>query len=797
MSERSISDLRVIEISSGVAPAYAAKLLGDQGANVIKLEPPQGDALRHHGPFPEGKAHVEKSGYFIALNVNKQSVKMRLEASEDLAKLLASADILVHGLIRSQALSLGVDPETLADEYPSLVTLSLTPFGATGPNADLHATELTLSNAGGWANLCPATHTDPELPPLKVIGDQCMLMSGLAGATAALAVWRDAKRSGQGDFIDLSMQEYVASVLEVGIPAYSYKEEIATRHGLRALIPWRIFQAKDAPIFIVCVEQDQWERLVAFMGNPDWAFLDTFADQPARNENQDLVHMFVQEFVSKWTAEDLYHAAQKHRICVAPVFTLDQLANNEHLAARSFFETVSQPDIGDVILPGASPLTTSGRAPIRMPAPRLGEHTESVFAQIEKAPTPAITHTAQSPLQGVRVLDMTWAWAGPFCSLNLAHLGADVIRLESALRPDLYRRLPVYPVDIEEGLNCSGMFNQWNQGKTSIAINLTSDEGISLVKQLVAHCDVVVQNFATGVMERLGLDYATLHAINPRVILASVSGYGQTGPYRQYIGYGPAIPPLTGLAAGTGYLGGEAEEIGLSMPDPTAGITAAYAVVGALLKREETGVGEHLDITLWEATGVLNVEAWMEFAINGTQPERIGNRSRYMSPHGIFRCEGEDRWISIACRDDEEWRRLAGLIDAGLTTDQRFTKLADRQSNEDELESFISAWTAQRDRWDLTRLLQAQGIPAFPTLNTEDVVQDPHLNERGFIERLTHPEVGKRAHAGIPWRLRNRVDGIRTPAPCLGADTNRHLADILNLSSDEIAKLHRDGNIGC
>ncbi|NKB97196.1 MAG: hypothetical protein GKR90_01665 [Pseudomonadales bacterium] len=800
MANQKISDLRVLEISTGVAPSYAAKLLADQGADVIKLEPPEGDTMRRWGQTnsDDGK---DLSGYFIALNLNKKSFVSPFTSSEVLFQLLRSVDILVHGLPTNEAENLGIGAAALAKDFPRLVTLSLTPFGRTGPYSNYAATDLTLTNAGGWANLCPATHSDPDLPPLKVTGDQCMLMSAIAGVMTVLAVWRDTQLTGIGEFIDFSMQAYVASVLESGIPAYSYKEEVPTRSNPRSLIPWRIFQAKDAPVFIVCVEQDQWERLVELMGSPDWTQMETFADQPSRQENQDLVHMFVQEFVAEWEAEPLYHAAQAKRICVAPVLNLQQFANSEHLRARGFFTTIQQPGRGDIEVFGSSILGIEGRADTYLPAPQTGEHNDTVISELvaqNDTPTDAtLDESRDKPLTGIRVLDLTWAWAGPFCSLNLAHLGAEVIRVESELRADLYRRLPVYPVGIEEGLNCSGMFNQWNQGKSSIAVNLGTEEGISIVKSLVAKSDVVVQNFATGVMDRMGIGYDTLKSIKPDIIVASISGYGQSGPYKDYMGYGPAIPPLTGLSAGTGFIGGRPEEIGLSMPDPTAGITAAYAITSALIKRDQTGVGDHLDISLWEATAVLNMEAWMDFAQHGTQAERMGNRHRNMSPHGVFKCAGDDHWISIACRNDEEWRALAGLMDENLQVDATYKTLEERRANEDTLEALIATWTATQNRWDLTTLLQEKGIPAFPTLSVQDIVEDPHFREQEFIETIDHPEVGARAHAGIPWRLHRRQNGVISAAPCLGADTDTVLASVLEMSDEQRAKLYQQGTIGC
>ena len=782
--------LRVLELGGGVSAAYAAKLLGDHGADVVKVEPPAGDPMRRRGPFPDDVEDPDKCGAYLALNVNKRGVCLDLDAAEgrrELARLVGWADILVHNETRTRALELGLDAGTLATAHPQLVALSITPFGVTGPYRDYRGTELIVSNAGGWANLCPGTRTEPGLPPLKVFGHQCALMAGTAGATAVLAMAREADRSGVGDHIDLSEQDYVASVLENGIPSYTYHDAVLTRDHPRGLIPWRIFEAKDSPIFLVCVEQDQWQRLVAFMGNPEWAELEVFADGPSRAENQDLVHQFVQEFIGEWIAWELYHAAQKQRICFAPVTSYGQLATNEHLRARGFFETVDHAGIGAVEHLASPVLSRRGRSAIRWPAPRLGEHND-VLGDLPPR-EPAATSAPRLPLAGVRVVDLTWVWAGTFGSMNLAHLGAEVIHIESAKRPDLYRRSVFRRIGEDASLNQSGMFNQWNQGKKGVALDLGTEEGIETVKDFVRTSDVVTQNFATGVMERLGLGYDVLREINPGIILASISGYGQSGPYRDYIGYGPAATSLAGISAVTGYVGGGAAEVGVSMPDPNAGITAAFAIVSALARRDETGEGDHLDITLFEASAVCGLEAWMQYALNGTQPERIGNRDPWMAPHGCFPCRGEDQWVAIACTSDDEWARLAALIDPALVDDPRFASLVDRKANEDALEDVVAAWTREQDRWQATSVLQSLGIAAFPTYTCKDIVEDVHMNARGFIERLPHPEVGTRAHTGIPWRLSRRPNGVRSPAPCLGADTEDALREVLGYDDAKIAAL--------
>ncbi|MDE0224055.1 MAG: CoA transferase [Gammaproteobacteria bacterium] len=787
---------RVLELGSGFSAAYAGKLLGDHGADVVKVEPPEGDTTRRRGPFPGNRNDPEQSGAFLALNLNKRGVCLDLDTESgrsELRKLIHWADILVHNYSRLPARALGLDPVTLKAERPALVTLSITPFGNTGPYRDFVAEDITVANAGGWANLCPRTHTDPSLPPLKVFGNQAAMMAGIAGATAALATFRDARRSGVGDYIDLSAQAYIASGLEGAIPGYAYQGVIRRRYELN---PWGTFDAQDGPILMLCMEESQWERIVEFMGHPEWTELEMFANQRTRHQNYDAIIHFYQEFISSWNAFELFHAGQARRICLAPVMNFEQVASDRHLRARDGFVTVDHPETGPVEYLAPAVLTTSGRAEIRCPAPRLGEHNAEVLSNARPASHSAPESEARLPLDGVRVVDLSWVWAGPFAAMHLAHLGAEVIRCESSTRPDLYRRggMSNPPDDMEPSLNRAGMFNQWNQGKKSVAVDLSDPRGIEIVKGFVAESDVVVQNFGTGVMARLGLGYEELRRINPRIILASISGYGQVGPYREYLAYGPALVPLTGLASVTGFIGGKPDLFGPSIPDPTAGMTAAWAVVSALDQRERTGVGDHLDLSLWEATGVLAIEAWMQYAFDGTQPERMGNRDPWMAPHGCFACRGDDEWVSIACAGNAQWSELATLIDSALVDDDRFLTLEARKRNEDALEEIVSRWTAGKDRWEVTWLLQAQGVAAFPSFTTEDIVQDPHLNSRGFIERLDHPEVGRRAHVGIPWRHDRRPNGVRAPAPCLGADTDTLLAEVLGYDGARIKEL-RDGGV--
>ncbi|MGD9894884.1 MAG: CaiB/BaiF CoA transferase family protein [Dehalococcoidia bacterium] len=396
------------------------------------------------------------------------------------------------------------------------------------------------------------------------------------------------------------------------------------------------------------------------------------------------------------------------------------------------------------------------------------------------------------PLEGIRVCDFTWVWAGPFCTLQLAHLGADVIKIESSKRLDTVRAF--VPADDQPGINRAGYFNQYNQGKKSIALDLGTEEGREIAFQLATSSDVVTENFSASVMKRMGLDYDRLRSAKPDIIMISLSGYGGSGPLSPYISYGPAQVPMSGLASLTGYVGGPPNEVGVSFGDPNGGIHGAVAILAALWHRQRTGEGQYIDQSQWESAIAVLPEGILAKVMNGAQPERMGNRSLVMSPHGTFRCAGDDAWVSIACGSDEEFAALCRVMARpDLAGDPRFATVSDRKANEDALEAEIGAWTISRDRWEITRSLQAEGVAAYPSMTSQDLVEDDHLRERGIFVELEHPEVGVRTHIGIPWQMSGTPCAVASPAPLLGQHTDAVLRDILHLPDSQIAALHERG----
>ena len=803
---KGLEGVRVIEVAATIAAPFAGKLMADLGATVVKVEPPQGEPLRHQGPFRDGLHHREGGGLHFALNGGKRSLILDLhtpEGQERLAGLAAQADILLHDHPAGAMAALGLDYERLAAGNPRLVMASLTPFGQSGPHRNYAAADLTLIHGGGWGWLCPTGSDRPDDPPIKPFGQHALIMAGMHGAMAAQAAYYGALTHGRGEHIDLSVQEVVASMLEQNLTKYTYEGLVTSRLGIHFFGPWGFYPCKDGRLFLVIVEEDQWDRLKELMGRPEWAEWEVFADVYLRGENMDVLNVYLSEWTAGWSVEELFHLCQRNRICVAPVFTFEQLCKEPHLRERGFLTEREHPTAGTVTMPGAPYRLKESWWRLPAPAPDLGEangRSAELFSprpggtQTESPGKEALTAATNPdggrlPLEGVRVLDLTWVWAGPFCTLQLAHLGAEVIKVESSLRPDLARRIQIYPQGMEEGLNRSGYFNQWGQGKRSVAINLQTPEGIELVKALAARSDVVIDNFATGVTGRLGLDAAALHAVNPDLIVASITGYGQTGPLRDYMGYGPAIVPLGGITSITGYGDGQPQEVGISYGDPNGGIYTAFAIVAALNARRLHGGGQVIELSLWEAICNTAIEGWVGHVM-GAGHVPMGNRDPRFAPHNVYRCTGEDAWVAIAVTDDAQWQSLCRAIgQPDLAGDARYEELAGRKAHEDQIDRIVAAWCATRERWEITRHLQAAGVPAYPSQSNKDLTEDPHLVARDYFTRLPHPEVGTRIHPGIPWKLRHARNGVRSPAPCLGADTDAVLTELLGKSKEELREL--------
>jgi crotonobetainyl-CoA:carnitine CoA-transferase CaiB-like acyl-CoA transferase len=376
------SAIKVVECGEGIPAAFGAKMLADLGAEVIKVEPPEGDLARRRGPFPGDAVDPERSGIFIYLNTNKRGVVADLkrpEGRELLGKLIADADVLIHNVPPPERAAHGLESAALCAAHPKLIVTSISIFGDSGPYANWRGYDLTVANAGGWAYLSPGASPFADQPPLKCFGSQGDFQGGVTAAMLTLAANMNRLKTGKGQAIDVSEQECIAAMLEMNLMHWTYAHRETSRLGSRLLGPWFIADCADGKIFALAVEEEQWKRLVELMGNPEWASEDLFKDRIARGQNQDALKALMGEWLSQWKVQDLYREAQKRRIPFAPVNTMRDLYESEHLTERDFFVPIEQPGVGTVRLPGMPSKYARSQWALRRPAPRLGEHTEEVF----------------------------------------------------------------------------------------------------------------------------------------------------------------------------------------------------------------------------------------------------------------------------------------------------------------------------------------------------------------------------------------------------------------------------------
>ena len=410
------------------------------------------------------------------------------------------------------------------------------------------------------------------------------------------------------------------------------------------------------------------------------------------------------------------------------------------------------------------------------------------------------------PLKNYRVLDLSRIWAGPYCTKLFADMGAEIIKMESLSVYDSHRG-PVNPAkgiaaypDGEPGdepWNRNGWFNCLHMSKYGVTLELTKDEGRRVFERLVSISDVVIENFRQGSLERLGYTYEELRRHRPDLIYVSMPAFGNTGPWKGYLGYGIGQEQLSGMAHMTGYRGEGPMKSGINHGDPITGSHAAGILMAALRHRRRTGKGMYIDVSQQESSVALMGPEVLAYQMTGQEPERRGNRSGWYAPANSYRCAGEDRWVTIAATNQDQWRSLAQAMDAdGLADDPRFDTNEARRENHDDLDRIISEWTIGLEAYDLTRKLQRLGVPAGPVLRGPDLLQDAHYKDRGTFVTVDHPQVGPKQYPGIPWKMSATPGVVRWPSPTLGQHNREVYGELLGLNGLEIDQLDQTGVIG-
>jgi len=398
----------------------------------------------------------------------------------------------------------------------------------------------------------------------------------------------------------------------------------------------------------------------------------------------------------------------------------------------------------------------------------------------------------RSALAGVRIADFTWVWAGPYATMLLAYMGAEVIKIESRARVDSARLGSITTGQVSGNLDASSVFNNVNLNKLGVALDLSRPKGVELAKRIVRISDVAAENMRPGAMARLGLGYEALVQIKPDIIMLSSSAFGATGPYREYVGYAPHFSAFSGLAYATGYPDGE-PNILTGSTDIRSATTSAFAILAALNYRQRTGQGQHIDLSSSETLSVLIGDAFMDYTMNHRQPSRSGNRDAIMAPHNCYRCKGEDKWVSLAVATDQEWQALCQAMgNPEWARDEFFSDAYSRWQNQEHLDRLIEQWTVNYSHYEVMELLQAAGVAAVPSFNTEELFADPHLKERKAATEVEHPVMGKQVVLNPPWKFSATPAKIERAGPLIGEHNEYVFGQLLGMPQQEIAQLIED-----
>lgn len=716
-----LSGFRVVQLGPGLAASVCGRLLADVGAEMQCIGTQPASALHHYLDHAKATA-----------------------VDPDVA--LASADLIVMEGRPSELRSRQHDPGTLRTRNPRAALVLISPFGQTGPQAEAPASDLTLFYASGIARLLTGQVDDLAEPPIRPVGLQSPFIGGIAAACAGMHA---ALAPQGGAVIDVSLQEALATLAmteltRAGLLGKSWsRKRLADGNGATVCI----LPARDGYVAISPREEHQWRSWLTVMGSPEWSDDPRFARKADRVANWDALHALMSGWSVQHARQWIADAAQQAHVPSFPLREPGELFGSPQLEHRRFFRSA----------------TIDGRA-LQAPKPPFGLSFSQASATL-----PANTGTM--PLSGVLVLDFSWVIAGPTTTRYLAAMGAEVIKVEAPGRGDPGRTSELHTV--------------LGQAKRAIVLDLKRPEGVALARALAAKCDVLIENFATGVMDRLGLGADALRADNPNLVYVSASGLGRSGPESHAVAYGTLLQCYSGFA-GLNRHPDRPPRVGFAWLDPMCGLMLACSVAAALWQRRHGGQIARIDFSMVEAMLWTMADPLLSAQRTGA-PQPMGNASECCTPHGAWRCAGDDSWLALAVRSDAEWRALCALVPAlrGMA-ELSFAQRCDAQR---EIDAALAAGLAPQDAALIAAQLRAAGIPAAALADSSTLVGSTHLRERGFWQ-----EHATGVLPGLPWTASfGRVSG---PAPELGADTDAVLRDMLQLPESEIAELRRSGALG-
>ncbi len=807
-----LSPYRVLDLTDDRGE-IAGMILGDLGADVIRVEPPEGSPARRRGPMLKDGPESERSLQFFAYNRNKRSIVLDLTDSddrEDFLRLVQTADFIIESAPNGMLEDAGLGFESLRALQPRIVHVQISPYGADGPYADHAASDMTIAAMGGPVSLQGV----PERAPVRVSIPQVWRHSGAEAAVAALVAHARMRRTQEAQFVDVSAQCAMTWTMLNGMGAAAIQGHDFERMGsvvqLGPVTLPLVFDSSDGHV-VVMPNGGFIESLL------DWLIEDGIVDETWREEDwktlelriltgQKLTHGLeellarLRQFLSGHTKAELLERGLRDGMTIAPVNTIADLLDFSHLQARNFWNEVSLPNGATTRTPGAFARFTDHKLEARVSAPLLGQHGEEIQRELKDdprtppVPPPAIGAGTPLPFEGLKVADFSWIGVGPISAKYLGDHGATVVRVESTTHPDKLRL--VAPMRDQMGIDQSHFFADMNTSKLGLTLNLKHPAAVEVARRLLGWADVYLESFTPGAVDRIGIGYEEARAINPSIIMLSTCLMGQTGPAAQMAGYGYHAGAVAGFYELTGWPDLPPAGPWLAYTDTIAPRFVAATLVAAIDHRERTGEGQHIDGAQFEMGLQFLAPELLDYQENGRLATRAGNADRYAAPHGVYPCAGDDQWCAIAVESDEQWQALRSALDNPEWAEaDEFATTAGRLLQQPSLDQRLADWTRDQPPRQVMEKLIALDVPAGVVQRSSDLLRDPQYAHRNFYHTLEHLEIGPSPYAGHQFRIRGYDSGPRLPGPTIGQHSFEVMSELLGMGAEEIADLMAAGAI--
>ncbi len=787
-----LEGFRALDLTD-ISGQLCGRILGDLGMEVIKIEPPGGAPERNLAPLVRSADGKKLSTVFAHLNAGKASKVLDLNKESDrgaFRKLAETADVVLESFQPGTMAAMGLAYDDLAAINPGIVMASITAFGQTGPKKNFFYNDLVALAESGFLYISG----DPSLPPCKPPETQAYYFASLFAAAGVLAALFRRQRTGQGDYVDSTMQETLATQEHI-IRLWANERQILKRAGSQhgSVAPAKIFACKDGFVYLYVTRQ-HWKLFLSVWKDHPSAFdAPEWLNNVYRRSHADELNPAVESFIGKFTQGEITALLQEKGIPCVPVNTPLGFARDEHVQGRGFMTAVDHAGFGGVAQATLPFVIDGSRLPVRS-IPPVDSWRESGRVPINFPKNDSSGEKAKGgtgPLDGMRIVSFDHVLAGPYGTTILAELGADVIKVESSKGGmDPFRFFGT-----GEDPNLSPRFLEFNRNKRSFTVNLKHPKGQSVLHDLVAKADAVLDNYSVDVVARIGLAYDQLRKVNPQIVNLRMPGLGTTGPKRHFSTVGVNITSFTGLTHMWNHPGVTDPPIGSQtvFPDYVSGVLCAIILIAGVLHRDRRKKGAFIDLAQSEATAFMIGANLMEAAASGNDPQPVGNASFSVAPHDCYPCSGEDRWCVIVAENEKQWSVLSKIIGSGLDEDERFKDNAARLKNRDALNAIIAGWTKDKDAFAVRDQLQKAAIPAGVAQTGEDLCNDPQLRARGFVVSVDNPRLGRVVLPNFPLQFVHSKLTRRWEFPILGRDTEAVLRDVVGYSESIIGALKKDG----